>query len=211
MYGGPARKLPDCSDAHWQLALVGRRTSGSWQLSAHACRKLWQARWQGTAEHGGGWRLAWCASGSAQSSVPGPKPGPRAGRAQVENRTHAVGHGGGSGLTRAPPAPAVSAAPRLPPPSSTSGGVDPRARRRCPLPAPRPPPPKTAPATAPVAGKLSWLVRRRLAGGAEAAGGGLAGAGEGPGRSWAVVGICQPWLWLAADPLLELLELLEPA
>ena len=35
LYGGPARKLPDCSDAHESLALVGRRASGSWQLSAH--------------------------------------------------------------------------------------------------------------------------------------------------------------------------------
>ena len=43
------------------LALVGRRASGSGQLSAHACRKLRQS----TVEHGGGWRLARRARGSA--------------------------------------------------------------------------------------------------------------------------------------------------
>jgi hypothetical protein len=56
LYGGSARKLPDCSEAHGQLVLVGRRASGSWQLSAHACGKLRLS----TVEHDGcgGWRGA---------------------------------------------------------------------------------------------------------------------------------------------------------
>ena len=61
LYGGPARKLPDCSNAHGSLAVVGRHVSGSWQLGEHVCGKLRLS----TVEHGGGWRLAWRVSGSA--------------------------------------------------------------------------------------------------------------------------------------------------
>ena len=68
LYGGPARKLPDCSGAHGQFALVGRRASGSGQLSAHACGMLRQSM----VEYGGGWRLAYHVSGSAYIVVRAP-------------------------------------------------------------------------------------------------------------------------------------------